>query len=171
MAKGVPINRMNKFFSMSDFNLEIEFGREYIESDINMRVVLFQVDKSLSSTDDIYNEASNGEIRYKTPVELSVIALIDKPENKTYNNNGSLRYLQDGKLIFGIYDSQLTEIGCDINFGDYIGYQVTETEMRYFTVSNDGAKNYDNAHTIFGYKGAFRTVSCVPVDDNEFTGF
>ena len=44
-------------------------------------------------------------------------------ENKTYNaNSGSLRYLQDGKLTFDVYTSQLRELDVDISFGDYIGY-------------------------------------------------
>ena len=36
-------------------------------------------------------------------------------------------------------------------------------------VINDGVKNYDNKHTLMGYKGAYRTITCAPVDYNEFT--
>ena len=92
------------------------------------------------------------------------------PENKAYNKDGGLRYLQDGQLTFGIYEAQLSELDTEISYGDYIGYPVTETEIRYFSVSNDGAKNYDNIHTIMGYKGAFRTVVCASVDASEFRG-
>jgi hypothetical protein len=55
-----------------------------------------------------------------------------------------------------------------ISYGDYIGYPVSE--IRYFTVVNDGSKNYDNKHTIMGYKGAFQTVICTPADTTEFKG-
>jgi hypothetical protein len=34
---------------------------------------------------------------------------------------------------------QLTELNVELNYGDYIGYPVTETEVRYFSV-NDGLK-------------------------------
>jgi hypothetical protein len=95
---------------------------------------------------------------------------MNEPENKSYNGNGSARYLQDGQLTFGIYDAQLTEQKIDIVYGDYIGYPVTETDIRYFSVSNDGKKNFDNAHTIMGWKGAFRTIVCAPVDVSEFRG-
>lgn len=98
--------------------------------------------------------------------------LLETPENKTYNaNSGSLRYLQDGKLTFDVYTSQLRELDVDISFGDYIGYIVSEIEIRYFTVVNDGKKNYDNAHTILGYKGIYRTITCAPVDENEIPSF
>ena len=94
-----------------------------------------------------------------------------EPENKAYNtNNGGLRYLDDGQFTFGIYDLQLTELNAQISYGDYIGYPVTETEIRYFSVVNDGVKNYDNKHTIMGYKGAFRTIVCATIENSEFQG-
>ena len=35
--KRVPIERLNKFFSAEDFELEIGFGREWLEGDINIK--------------------------------------------------------------------------------------------------------------------------------------
>jgi len=96
---------------------------------------------------------------------------MDEPENKSYNKDGGARYLQDGKLKFGIYDQQLAELKTSLNYGDYIGYPVTENEIRFFSVVNDGVKNFDNKHTIMGYKGAFRSIECAPVDESEFRGF
>ena len=169
--KNVPINRVNKFFSEEDFNLEVSFGREAIEGDGNFVVILYRVDRSRSESDDIYNEAVKDGIKFFPPVELRVIPIMNEPENKAYNSgSGSLRYLQDGQLTFGIYDAQLDELGVELNYGDYIGYQVSETDLRYFSVSNDGIKNYDNKHTIMGYKGAFRTVLCASVEEDEFRG-
>jgi len=168
--KRIPINRVNKFFSQEDFNLEIEMGREAIEGDGNFMVVLYRVDRENTSVDDVYGEAGMDEIRYFPPVELLVIPTHEEPENKTYGE-GRLQYLEDGNLTFGIYVAQLEELDVDISIGDYIGYPITDTEMRYFSVSNDGRKNWDNKHTIMGYKGAFRSVSCAPVDENEFRAF
>jgi hypothetical protein len=168
--KITPITRINKFFSEEDFNLEIEMGREAIEGDGNFTLILYRVDREMSESDNLYGEASKDGIRFLPPVELKVMPIMGEPENKSYNNNGSMRYLQDGVLKFGIYDAQLTELKVTLSYGDYIGYPVTETEIRYFSVSNDGIKNYDNKHTIMGYKGAFRSVTCAPVDESEFRG-
>ncbi len=167
--KITPITRINKFFSEEDFNLEISMGREAIEGDGNFTLILYRVDRQLTESDNVYGEASKDGIRFLPPVELKVIPLMAEPENKSYEKNGSLRYLQDGKLSFGIYDSQLTELKVSLSYGDYIGYPVTETEIRYFSVVNDGIKNFDNKHTIMGYKGAFRSVDCAPVDASEFS--
>lgn len=167
--KTTPITRINKFFSEEDFNLEIDMGREAIEGDGNFTIILYRVDRTLTQYDDVYGESAKDGIKYFPPVELKVIPIMAEAENKTYNPNGSLRYLQDGNFTFGIYDAQLSELDVQISIGDYVGYPVTETEIRYFSVSNDGLKNYDNRHTIMGYKGAFRTVVCTTIDKSEFT--
>jgi len=145
-------------------------GREAIEGDGNFTVILYRVDREMSESDSLYGEASKDGIRFFPPVELKVIPMLEEAENKTYNTNGSLRYLQDGPLTFGIYDAQLTELKTSLSYGDYIGYPINETEIRYFSVVNDGIKNFDNKHTIMGYKGAFRTIKCAPVDSSEFGG-
>jgi hypothetical protein len=171
MSKSItPITRVNKWFSETDFNFEIEMGREAIEGDGNFTLILYRVDRQMSEFDSLYGEASKDGIRFFPPIELKVVPMIAEAENKTYDKNGSLRYLEDGKLKFGIYDAQLLELDTTLSYGDYIGYPVTETEIRYFSVVNDGVKNYDNKHTIMGYKGAFRTVICASVDANEFQG-
>jgi len=165
----IPIKRINKWFSHEDFQLEIEMGREAIEGDGNFNIILYRVDRATTQSDDIYNEASAEEINFFPPVELFVIPIIDKPDNKTYNES-SLRYLEDGNFKFGIYVEQLKELEIDISMGDYIGYPIDETEMIYFSVTNAGEKFYDNTHTIMGYKGAFRTVECTIANEDEFNG-
>ena len=166
----VPITRVNKFFSDEDFNLEVSFGREWLEGDINIKVILFRVDQGKSLTDDIYGEAAKNEIRFKAPVELTVNFQLDVPKNEAYNPDGSIRHLEHGNITFGVYESHLEELGVDINYGDYIGYAETEDKMTYFTVANNGIIYSDNSHTIVGYKGFYRTVTCVPVDPSEFNG-
>jgi hypothetical protein len=168
--KKIPITRNNKWMSKEDFDLEVQYGREFVESDLNQTVVLYRVDREASQTDALYGEANKSEIRYKTPVELKVIGRIMEPENKTYNDNGSLNYLQPGQFVFGVYQAQLDELQCEIIYGDYVGYAVTETEMVFYSVVNPGQVNYDNQHTIFGYLPAFRTITCAPLQDDEFNG-
>jgi len=172
MARSIiPITRMTKFFSEKDFQLEVRMGREVIEGDNNFKLVLFRVDLNKTQSSNIYNEAKKDKINFLPPMEINVLPLINKAENKTYNqNNGSLRYLQDGTLSFIIYIAHLVELQTEINYGDYIGYQVDENTLRYFTVVNDGLKNYDNGHTMLGYKPFYRTIVCAPIDANEFSG-
>lgn len=168
--KIIPITRSNKFFSNEDFDLEISMGREAIEGDGNFTLILYRVDRQLTESDSLYGEASKDGIKFLPPIELKVLPILGEPTNDSYNKNGTLRFLADGQLTFGIYVAQLTELKVDISFGDYIGYPVTETEVRYFSVVNDGLKNYDNKHMLIGYKGHTRTVVCATVDSSEFRG-
>lgn len=169
--KIVPINRNNLFFSEESYQFEIEMGKSYLEQDMNQTVILYQVDLANTNINNVYKEAKKDEIRFKTPVELHVIYLLDEPELKTYNTSKSLgAYLQSGKLRFGVFQSTLDELQAEIKRGDYIGVQVTNEHMEYFTVTNDGSINYDNKHTMYGYKPFYKTVSCSIVDPNEFKG-
>ena len=164
----IPITRNNKFFSVQDFDLQVRMGREAIEGQGNFTVILYRVDRNKTESDDVYGESSENGIRVFAPIELKVIPIIEKGENKSMNKNGTGRFLEDGTLTFSIYDNQLTELKTNISFGDYIGYAVDETTIRHYSVTDDGVKNYDNKHTIMGYKAAFRTVVCSPVDITEF---
>lgn len=169
--KIVPITRNNAWFSQEDFNSEQEFTKEMIEKDLNFTVILYRVNREMTSSDDIYGEANKGSIRFLAPIELKVVPILEEPENKAYNTgSGGLKYLQDGNLRFAILQLQLDELKIELNFGDYIGYPVTETDVRFFSISNNGVKNWDNKHTIMGYKGAYLSVLCAPVDPNEFEG-
>ena len=166
--KIVPITRNNKWFSERDFELEVSLGREAIEGDGNFKVVLYRVDR-VATPSDIYGEARKDEVMYLPPVELSVMPLLNEAEYIAFNESaGSGIDQQDGQFLFSIYDAHLTELAVELSLGDYVGYQVTEDELRYFSVVNDGKKNYDNKHTIMGFKGAYRIVTCAPVDYNEF---
>lgn len=167
--KQIPITRLTKWFSQEDFSLEQEFAKEYIESDNNFTVILYRVNREMTSFDNVYGEADKDNIRFYPPVELKVLPIAEEAENKAYNSgSGSLRYLQDGKFNFSIMQQQLTDLKIDIDNGDYIGYSISESELRFFNVVNNNSKFYDNKHTIMGYKGVYRTIECAITDENEF---
>jgi hypothetical protein len=42
--------------------------------------------------------------------------------------------------------------------------------LRFYTVSNDGKVTSDNKHKMFGFKPHYRTIVCVPTQQNEFRG-
>jgi hypothetical protein len=162
----IPITRLNKFFSGEDFNLELDMGREYLEGDLNMSVILYRVDRQATDVDSLYGEVNSSELRFLPPIELVGLIKLELPENKAYSK-GSMRVLEHGKLTFSIYQEQLDELGVDVSYGDYIAYPENEFTIKYFTVVNDGKIFSDNSHTIFGYKGFYRTIICTPALSNE----
>lgn len=172
MNRKNPIKRNNMFFSESDFNLEMELARGYMEQDMNQTVILFEVDLSKTNADDIYHEASKKNIRFKTPVELTVRYEILNAEMRSYdktNNKGV--YAKPGGLNFTVLLSTLEEVQRDIKRGDYIGVQITQDEMIYFTVYDDGkVSSYSNEYTLYGIKPFYRQIKCNYVDPSEFEG-
>jgi len=169
MNNKLPITRLSKFFSEDDFDLHIKLGQEYLHGDLNMTVILYRVDRITSNTDDIYGEASTNEIKYLPPIEVNALVRIEEPKNNQYTNN-NLRYLEPGNLILSVYIKHLNDLNIDIKYGDYIAYPESENRFRYYTVTNDGKVTSDNKHTHFGYRASYRTITCVPTQENEFKG-
>ena len=172
MSKKHPIRRMEKFYCEEDFQLENDLAREFLEGDLNIVVVLFQVDKieTEKSGDDLYGEVAGDKVKFLPPKELSVRIVLEQAGNESYSE-GSVRYQDYGNLTFTIFTDHLKELGADISYGDYIGYADSEDNIKYFTVTNDGRINSDNAHTRVGYKSYYRTVNCTTADPDEFKPF
>lgn len=170
IPRRVPINRNNLFYSEEDFAFEREVGKNYIEQDMNQTVVLYQVDLDKTNPDALYGETQANQVVYKAPVEIHCVYEISEPELKSYDKTKNLgTYMKTGKLTIGVYQETLDELGVDIKKGDYIGVQVSQTHMEYFTVFNDGRNNYDNAHTLFGIEPLFRTIEGYQIDKSEFS--
>lgn len=169
MSSKLPITRLNKFFSQDDFDINIQMGQEYLHGDLNMKLVLYQVDRSKTDTDDVYMEVGKDEIKFFPPVEFNGLVRIEEPKNSSYKN-GVVRYSEPGNLTISVYIKHLEELNIDIRYGDFIGYSDTEDKIRYYTVTNDGKVTSDNKHKMFGYKPHYRTITCVPAQENEFRG-
>jgi hypothetical protein len=168
MAK-LPITRISKFFGQDDFDLNIQIGSEYMVGDLNMKLVLYRVDRSKTENDSVYAEVGMDEIRYFSPVEFNAIVKIDAPSNKSYKN-GLMRYNEPGNLTLQVYLKQLDDLKIDIRYGDFIGYPETEDRTRYYTVINDGKVVTDNKHNMWGYKPFYRTITCAIAQEGEFRG-
>jgi len=164
-----PITRLSKFFSEDDFFLQIKLGQEYLHGDINMKFVLYRVDREKTDTNNIYGEAGKDDIKFFPPVEFNGIVKIDDPKNVSYKG-GIMRYQEAGNVIISVYISHLEELGIDIRYGDYIGYADKEDKLRYYQVTNDGRITSDGKHKMFGYKPHYRTITCAIVQENEFRG-
>jgi hypothetical protein len=168
MAK---ITRNSLFYSESDFLFEQEIAMDYVEQDVNQVITLYRVDRTKTMVDDLYGETLSKTVIYKEPVELNVLYFIDKAKNMTYDKVQQVgNYKLVGNLKVNIFLKTLEENNVDISFGDFIGVDVTPTQTLYFEVSNDGKMDFDNSHTMFGYKPYYRTILAVPVDKNVFNG-
>jgi hypothetical protein len=169
MKNKLPITRISKFFSETDFDLNQQIGQEYLHGDLNMKLVLFRVDKQKTDTDEVYAEVGKDQIKFLPPVEFNGLVKIEEPKNTTYKG-GLGRYLEPGNMTISVYIRHLEELKIDIRYGDYIGYPESEDRIRYYTVTNDGKVTSDNKHNMFGFKPYYRTILCSPAQESEFRG-
>lgn len=168
-ARRVPINRNSLFYDEEGFDFEMTIGKNYVEQDMGQTIVLYQVDASKTQTDAVYGETDPDDVIYKPPIEIPCVYQVDEPELKSYDKEKQLgTYMKTGKLTIGVYQETLDELGVDIKKGDYLGIQVREDHLEFFVINNDGKNNYDNSHTLFGFRPLFRTISASPVDASEF---
>jgi hypothetical protein len=165
----VPINRLGKFFGGEDYNLDLNMGEEWLHGDMNFTLVLYQIDRIKTKTDDVYGETVSDGIKFLPPVEFKGYVQVLAPENKMIGNS-KIEQFEPGNARISVYQSHLDELGIDISYGDYIGYYETETRVRYYVVANDGRVVSDNKHTYGGYKPFYRTIVATPVTADEFRG-
>jgi hypothetical protein len=167
----VPVKRNRLFYDREQFMFDMELGREYVEGDLGQTVVLYQVDLSKSSLDDLYMETDANGIAYKAPVEIPCTFNIEDAELKAYDKTKNLgTYLKQGKLKVGVYNQTLIDYGVDIKIGDFLGVQVDETHMVYYQVENDGRASYANKYTQFGTVPLYRSIVASWVDPSTFNG-
>jgi hypothetical protein len=169
MSNRLPITRLGKFFSQDDFDINIQMGQEYLSGDLNMRLVLYRVDRNKTDADALYGEVGQDQIRYFPPVEFNALVKIDAPKNSSYNK-GLMRYNEPGNMTVSVYLKQLEDLKIDIKYGDYIGYPESEDKVRYYVVTNDGKVTSDNRHNMFGFKPHYRTITCAIAQNGEFRG-
>ena len=169
MDNKLPITRISKFFGQDDFDLHIRMGEEYLHGDLNMKLVLYRVDRGKTEIDDVYAEVGTDEIKYFPPIEFNGLVKIEEPKNSSYKG-GLLHYNEPGNLIVSVYMKHLEELNIDIRYGDYIGYPESESRTRFYTVTNDGKVVSDNKHNMFGYKPYYRNITCSPAQDTTFRG-
>lgn len=165
-----PINRNKIFYSAEDFDFETDIVMEYLETDTNQTIVVFEVDREKTNVNSTYKE-NNTEIRYKPPKEIPCLYEVKDADLKSYDNKtNNAVYTVNGALTAYVMPKVLEKYKCDIKRGDYIGIQIDTNRMIYYTVVNDGKVNTANSLYVGAYKPAYRVVTGAAVDESEFNG-
>lgn len=169
MQKLVPITRLGKFFGGEDFDLDISMGREWLGGDMNFTIVLYKVDRTKTVQDAVYGEVLQDGIQFLPPVSINAYVKIEEAAEQFLGNSKIIQN-EPGLLKFSVYKQELADLEVEIELGDYIGYWITETQARYYSVIDAGIPDYDNKHTYGGYKSFYYSYTATPVSENEFRG-
>lgn len=156
-----------KFFSKDDVTLNIEMGRDYMDSDIPATVLLYRVDRLKSKTNSLYGETRAKEKVTFEPVELKVKMLIDENPTSYLGSSTIVKHFA-GQLTFTVYEDELKEKQVDITRGDFIGFRNTKNNLTYYEVNDADTNNVSNNKTIGGLGSFYRKIVCVAVDGDQF---
>lgn len=167
--KLVPITRLGKFFGGEDFSLDISMGREWLGGDMNFQIILYKVDRTKTLQDDVYGEVLTDGVQFLPPVSINAYVRIEEAATQ-YLGTSKIIQNEPGIMKFSVYKKDLEELHVDIQLGDYIGYYINETQVRYYSVVDAGIPDYDNKHTYGGYKSFYYSYTATPVTENEFRG-
>ena len=112
MPDGLPI-----FFGDAEETLFNNLGRELVEDLIQQHFTLFRIDTTQTES-NIYGESKDK--RYLDPVEVKARIQIADTDVIA---EGGIRRMQKGDMAAWVYLENMTELGIEINVGDFIGFQ------------------------------------------------
>ena len=164
--KYVDLNeeRYGLFMNDESFDLEVEYGRNFLRSDNVQEVILHSINIIETKVHSLYGQSKGIDKKFMPPIPLSVIIRIN-PEKQEYYGNGQGGIVRDdsGTLEFGIYLKELEEKGVEIKRGDIIEYNMSGENDRYYEVEN--ANNISDASnkTLGGFKPYYKHVIAVPI--------
>lgn len=159
--------RYGLFMSEESFDLDIEYGRQYLYTDNVQTIILYRINVIETVVHNLYGQAKPADKKYLSPVKLHVMVSIGDSTQKYYGNNaGGITRDDVSNLVFGVYFKELEENGVEINRGDIVSYNMSGTKNRYFEVESANNVTDETSKTFGGFLPYWRKVVCVPVKED-----
>lgn len=159
--------RYGLFMTENSFDLEVEYGRNYLQTDNVQVVTIYKVDVIKSKKHDLYGQSKTKDKVFLTPVKLNVMITVGPSEQSYYGGNeGGIARQDTGKLEFGVYLKELEEKGIDILRGDYVEYNMSGNKNRYYEIEDAENVTDTTEKTIGGFKPYWRKITAVPVKED-----
>lgn len=157
--------RYGLYMSDESFDLDIEYGRQFLRTDNVHLITLYRLDIIESKSHDLYGQSKPSDRKYLEPIKLYVSISTKDSNQIDYADSGIIRD-DVGGIEFGIYIKELEENNTDINRGDIVSYNMSGSKNRYFEVENANNIVDETSKTFGGYKPYWRKVTAVPVKDD-----
>jgi len=165
--ENIQDNRMGLFMNDNSFDLDIMYGRNFLQTDNSQKVKVHKINIIETKTHDLYGQAKTKDKKFMSPVEISVMLNIEPSEQMYYGENaGGISRDDTGNLIFGVYLKELEEKQTEIDRGDIIEYNMSGEKKRYYEVENANNITDETQKTIGGFKPYWKRVSAVPVKED-----
>jgi len=160
-------SRYGLFMNDTSFNLDVFYGRNYLQSDIVHEVIVHRVNVLETKTHNLYGQAKSKDKKFFAPVKINVMPLVETAEDKYYGEGkGGIVRDDTGNLKIGIYLDELNEKGIEINRGDYLEYNMSGEKKRYYEVEDAQNVVDETSQTVAGFKPYWKKVIAIPVKED-----
>ena len=160
-------NRMGLFMSDNSFDLDVMYGRNFLQTDNAQTVILHKINIIETKSHSLYGQSKTKDKKFMTPVTLSVMVTIDDGKQENYGGSqGGIARDDSGNISFGIYIKELEEKQVEIDRGDIIEYNMSGEKNRYYEVESANNVNDETKKTIGGFKPYWKKISGVPVKED-----
>ena len=155
--------RYGLFMTQNSFDLDVMYGRNFLETDNVQYVILHKINILESKTHSLYGQSKAKDKKFLTPVKLNVMVNVEESKQDYYGGNQGIVRDDTGNLVFGIYLKELEEKNVEIVRGDIIEYNLSGEKKRYYEVENANMIPDTMSKTIGGFATYYRKITCVPV--------
>ena len=160
-------NRMGMFMNNDSFDLDVMYGRNYLQTDNAQTVKIHKINIIETKSNSFYGQAKTKDKKFMAPVELSVmIGVADGKQEYLGNNSGGITRDDTGPIKFGIYLKELEEKNFEIDRGDIIEYNMSGEKKRYYEVESANNVTDETAKTIGGFKSYWKSITGIPVKED-----
>jgi len=159
--------RMGLFMNENSFNLDVMYGRNYLQTDNIQEFILHKVNIIETKVHPLYGQAKASDKKFFSPIKLRGMITIEDGKQQYYGNNpGGITRDDTGNIRIGIYLKELEEKQIEIDRGDIIEYNMSGQKNRYYEVESANNVTDETKKTIGGFKPYWKLVIGVPVKED-----
>jgi len=159
--------RYGLFMTENSFDLDIEYGRNYLKSDNVQEVIIHKINVIETKVHSLYGQAKTKDKKFMSPVRISVMVNVEDGKQEYYGSNpGGIVRDDTGNISFGVYLKELQEKQIEIDRGDIIEYNLSGAKNRYYEVESANNVSDETKKTIGGFKSYWKRITGVPIKED-----
>ena len=163
----VEENRMGLFMTDKSFDLDVMYGRNFLQTDNAQKVNIHKINLLKTKSHTLYGQSKTEDKVFMSPVELSVMVNIEEGKQEYYGGNqGGISRDDSGNISFGVYIKELEEKDFEIDRGDIIEYNMSGEKNRYYEVESANNVIDETNKTIGGFKPYWKKIVGIPVKED-----
>lgn len=165
--KNIEDERMGLFMTNNSFDLDIMYGRNFMETDNIQTVTIYKINIIETKSHNLYGQSKTKDKKFMSPVTIHVMTTIEDGNQKFYGDSqGGIVRDDTGNIIFGVYLKELEEKQLEIDRGDIIEYNMSGEKNRYYEVEDANNVTDETKKTIGGFKSYWKRITGVPVKED-----